>query len=250
MGLQFFHSYLLWGLALFLLPILIHLLRRRRIQTLRLPTFEFLLRTQRRIARRSQLKNWLLLALRISAVLLVTFLAARPLLSKQGFSIGSSWSPIHLVIVLDNSASMGFQTSKGTRFELAKRAAERLIRGLSSRDKVSLWATAEDKAESAPSILDKEAALSRLASIQPSDAAGHPFRKIQKVMAEMASNVDRRSLIVLSDMWLLNRGLTTSWCRTFGFARGHQRQTHHLRWLAGLPTRGTRKKITSVPRCM
>ncbi|MEE9241176.1 MAG: BatA domain-containing protein, partial [bacterium] len=200
MGLQFFHSYLLWGVSLFLLPVLIHFLRRRRIQIVRLPTYEFLLRTQRRIARRSQLKNWLLLALRISAVSLVAILAARPLLSKQGWAVGSSWSPVHLAIIIDNSASMAYRTGQGTRFELAKRVAERLIQRLSPQDKASVWATAEKESMDIPYVLGKRAALSRLASIRQSDAAGRPFRIIQEVMSRMTVKADRRSVIVLSDM--------------------------------------------------
>ncbi len=199
MGLQFFHSYMLWGLSLFLLPILIHFLRRRRIQIVRLPTFEFLLRTQRRIARRSQLKNWILLALRISAVSLVAILAARPLLSNQGWAVGSSWSPVLLTLIVDNSASMAYRTGHGTRFDLAKRAAERLIQRLSPQDRVSLWATVA-KESGRPPVLGKRAALSRLASIRQSDAAGRPFRTIQEAMSGTAAEVDRRSIIVLSDM--------------------------------------------------
>lgn len=199
MGLQFFHTYMLWGLSLFLLPVLIHFLRRRRLQIVRLPTFEFLLRTQRRIARRSQLKNWILLALRISAVSLVVFLAARPLLSKQGWAIGSSWSPALVTLIIDNSASMAYQTGNGTRFELAKRAAERLIRGLSSQDRIKIWPTVSNELEK-PSALEKDRALSRLASIRQLDAAGRPLFVLQEAMSGSSEKVDRTGIIVLSDM--------------------------------------------------
>jgi hypothetical protein len=188
----------LWGLGLLLLPVLIHFLRRRRIKVVRLPTFEFLLRTQRRIAMRSQLKNWILLALRISAVSLVVFLAARPLLSGEGWAGGSSWSPLHLTLLIDNSASMAYRTGKGTRFELAKRAARRLIGDLSSIDRASVLTTAE--ASGAPLGGEgQRAALARLESVRQTDAAGDGPGALQRIMAGAPALVDRRSLIVLSD---------------------------------------------------
>ncbi|MFC1492001.1 BatA domain-containing protein, partial [Nitrospinota bacterium] len=199
MGLQFFHSYFLWGAGLFLLPVLIHLLRRRRIKVVRLPTYEFLLRTQRRIARKSQLKNWLLLALRISAVSLVVFLAARPLLSGEGWAGGSYWSPLHLTVVIDNSASMAYRTGRGTRLELAKRAARHLIEDLSSHDKASVLATAGGAAASLRGE-GKEASLARLATIRQTDSAGDAAAGVvRRVLEGTTDRVDRRSLVVLSD---------------------------------------------------
>ena len=205
MGLQFFHNYLLWGSGLFLLPILIHLLRRRRIKIVRLPTYEFLLRTQRRIATRSQLKNWILLALRISAVLLVVFLAARPLLSGRGWAGGGSWSPHHLSVVIDNSASMAYRAGEGTRFDLAKRAARRLIENLSPRDRVMMLTTTGPRATRPGAAkpaggLSKDAALARLSSVEQTDAAGDGVRALKMAMAGAEGQLDRRTIVVLSDM--------------------------------------------------
>lgn len=200
MALQFFHNYLLWGIALFLLPILIHLLRRRRIRTVRLPTYEFLMRTQRRIARRSQLKNWILLALRISAVSLVVFLAARPLLSGQGWAGGNSWSPLHLTIIIDNSASMAYRSEAGTRFELAKREAAAQLGSLASYDRARVLATVGDGDVKPSGAMSKEAALARLAAIRQTDAVGEAARVLKNAIEGSVGSLDRRRIVVFSDM--------------------------------------------------
>ena len=60
---------LLWGLAA-ALPILIHLWSRRRYQQVPWAAMEFVLAAMRRNARRIQLEQWLLLALRTLIVVL------------------------------------------------------------------------------------------------------------------------------------------------------------------------------------
>ncbi|MEK6711996.1 MAG: BatA domain-containing protein [Nitrospinota bacterium] len=197
MGFQFFHSILLWGLGLVALPILIHLLRRRLVRRYKLPTFEFLLRTQRRLTTRSRLRNWILLALRISAVAAVVLLSARPLLRMAGGESGSAWSPLHLVIVLDNSGSMAYRASGGTRLEVARRAAERLVRDLSSSDMATVLATVGGE-EAAP-VQSREQALARVASIRQTDAAGDPARAIRLALESLTVPADRRTVMVFSD---------------------------------------------------
>ncbi|MBI3129594.1 MAG: BatA domain-containing protein [Candidatus Tectomicrobia bacterium] len=199
MGFQFFHSLLLWGLGLVLLPILIHLLRRRLVRRHKLPTFEFLLRTQRRMTTRSRLRNWILLALRVSAVAVVVLLSARPLLQMAGGESGSAWSPLHLVIVLDNSGSMAYRTASGTRLEVARKAAEGLIRDLSSSDRVTILATVGEQGEGPPPPLLRDQALARLASIGQTDAAGDTALAIRRALESLSIPADRRTVMVFSD---------------------------------------------------
>lgn len=199
MGFQFFHSVLLWGMGLVLLPILIHLLRRRLVRRHKLPTFEFLLRTQRRLTTRSRLRNWILLALRVSAVSIVVLLSARPLLQMAGGESGSSWSPLHLVVVLDNSGSMAYRAAGETRLEVARKAADRLIRDLSSSDRVTVLATVEERVEGPPAIQRRDQALARLAAIVQTDAAGDPAQAIRRALESLNVPADRRTVMVFSD---------------------------------------------------
>ena len=80
-----------WGLvsagaALTAVPILIHLLNRRRVRVVRWAAMAWLLAAMRRNQRRLKLENWLILALRVAAVLLLGVALARPVLTDSALS--------------------------------------------------------------------------------------------------------------------------------------------------------------------
>lgn len=199
MAFQFLHGALLWGMGLVFLPILIHLLRRRLVRRHRLPTFDFLLRTQRRITNRSRLRNWILLLLRVCAVGVAIFLASRPLLATEGGVSGGGWFPAHAVVVVDNSASMAFSTPGGSRFEVAKRAVGRMIADMSGSDRMSVVATAGESASGPLRGLGREEARAALAGIRQTDGRGTPARVMRRALESASSRAGGRSIIVFSD---------------------------------------------------
>ena len=199
MSFQFLHAALLWGMGLVFLPILIHLLRRRLVRRYRLPTFEFLLRTQRRITNRSRLRNWILLFLRVCAVGIIIFLASRPLLETEGGVAGVGWFPEHTVAVIDNSASMAFETEKGSRFDVAKRAVRRMIEDMSDADRMSIVATAGEPAAAPLKELKREDALAALEQVRQTDARGAPARVVQHALENASPKAGRRNIVVFSD---------------------------------------------------
>lgn len=186
-------------MGLVLLPVLIHLLRRRLVRRYRLPTFEFLLRTQRRITNRSRLRNWILLFLRVCAVGIIIFLASRPLLETEGGVSAVGWFPVHTVAVIDNSASMAFETGKGSRFDVAKRAARRMIEDMSDADRMSIAATAGEPAAAPLKELKREDALAALEGVRQTDARGAPARVVQHALENASPQAGRKNIVVFSD---------------------------------------------------
>ena len=83
-------------------PIVLHLMRRERMPRLPFSDLRFLRRTTTVRARRRRLRELLLLALRVTALLLLTVAFARPYLD----STAPANQPASIV-VLDRSASMG-----------------------------------------------------------------------------------------------------------------------------------------------
>ena len=74
----FVHPALFWGgIGLVSIPIIIHLLNRRRFRRLEWAAMEFLLDALRRNRRRIRIEQWILLLLRIAAVLLIVIARAR-----------------------------------------------------------------------------------------------------------------------------------------------------------------------------
>ncbi len=126
MPLSFLNPSLLFGTAAAALPIIIHFLSRRRVQRQLFSDLRFLDEVQSRQARSLGIRRWLLLLLRVLAILLVALAAAGP---RWG-GVGASSGDRSVLFVLDTSASMGTQMDDGTRLDAALEACEQMIRVL------------------------------------------------------------------------------------------------------------------------
>src|SRR3982751_3472592 len=94
------------------IPIVIHILNRRRFKTVTWAAMEFLLRAMRKNRRRLRFEQWVLLATRCLVVLLLGMALARPLgcetptMAVMGGRTGIS------VFVIDNSYSMAYEVNR------------------------------------------------------------------------------------------------------------------------------------------
>lgn len=128
------------GIALLtgLIPVLIHLINRRRYRRISWAAMSFLLAANRRSARRVRLEQLLLMATRIGAVVLLGLAVARPYAPASGVLPGSS-SRVHRIVLLDNSLSMNARgADRRTRFSAAQECATRLVDSFPPADAVSL----------------------------------------------------------------------------------------------------------------
>ena len=130
-------------LGLGAVPVIIHLLHRRRYQVVRWPAMQFLLRAQVKTKQRLRLENLLLLLLRTLAVLLFAIVASRPFLPSARALGVLGPERRHLYLLVDNSASMGYQEGMTPLLQRAKSAAEAAVRALRSDDPVT---ACEDRA--------------------------------------------------------------------------------------------------------
>lgn len=79
----------------------------------------------------------------------------------------------NVILVIDNTGSMGATYGNSTRFEEAKKRAEKFINSLRTGSKISIISCGNTPKVEVSGTLDKTEALSRLKSIQPMDAAGN-----------------------------------------------------------------------------
>lgn len=105
---DFLNPLFLVGLAAASLPLIIHLINRRKAVRRPFPALDFLLRSQKKLARALKVRQWLLLALRIAALLLLPLAMARPYLLSEDGEEASDRLPAGVVFVVDDSASMGY----------------------------------------------------------------------------------------------------------------------------------------------
>src|SRR3954465_11029530 len=112
------------GIFLAAIPIIIHILNRRRFKTVDWAAMEFLLRALRRNRRRLRFEQWLLLAVRCCVLLFLGLALARPLGCNQTAiaTLAARRAGLH-VIVIDNSYSMAYEADRAgakTNFDQAK----------------------------------------------------------------------------------------------------------------------------------
>jgi len=137
---SFINPFLLWGLAAAAVPIVIHLLNRRRFRRQRWAAMEWLLRAAKQNKRRLQIQNLLLLLLRALAILLLALAIARPTFSDSPLAPVAN-TRAHLFLLLDNSASMTARGGTRTAFDEAVTTANGLISALGDEDPVTLVLT-------------------------------------------------------------------------------------------------------------
>ncbi len=113
---------LLGGAALIALPIVLHLIMRRKAQKLRFPALRFIQQRRTMNQHRLRLRHWLLLALRCAVVALLAFALARPTLRGSG-AAGKEGAPVASVLVFDNSPRMEYQHANELRLQRAKELA-------------------------------------------------------------------------------------------------------------------------------
>lgn len=101
----------LWVLTAASIPVIIHLINRRRHQTIRWAAMQFLLKATRQSRGKRKLRNILILACRCLLLAGLVFAAARPVVSGlMGWGGGSIDT---VVVLLDRSASMEIQAGDG-----------------------------------------------------------------------------------------------------------------------------------------
>ena len=124
------------GLLLAGIPIIIHILNRRRFKTVTWAAMEFLLRAMRKNRRRLRFEQWLLLATRCLVLLLLGMALARPMGCENGAMAALGRHTALNVFVIDNSYSMAYEANRPgakTHLDQAKHIAKALLDQPSSR---------------------------------------------------------------------------------------------------------------------
>lgn len=127
------------GLAALSLPVIIHLLNKLRVREVHWAAMRFLLTAAQRNQRRLKMQDLLLLILRCAALALLVFAFARPTFkSADKAGAAAADGPLSVMVLLDQSASMGASDGVQTRFEAARASALTFLEGLPSGSSAGL----------------------------------------------------------------------------------------------------------------
>jgi len=128
---------LLAGLAALGIPIVIHLLLKRKKQRLRFSTIQFFQKQDQQSTKNRKLRNLLLLAVRLLLLALLVLAFARPYLPQNQIGPGAQ-KRRQVIFVVDRSASMQANGTDGLRWERAKEAIQKILSGLKPEDRAAL----------------------------------------------------------------------------------------------------------------
>ncbi|XZE17657.1 BatA domain-containing protein [Pirellulaceae bacterium SH449] len=133
----FLNAILAFGTLAFTVPLVIHLLNRSQFRVVEWGAMSFLELQPQLNTRRIEWRHLLLLLLRCLIPIFLALAMARPFIS--GWSMLGTSEPIALAIVIDDSLSMQSKGTDGqTRWQIAGRETDQLIRSLPKGSDVQL----------------------------------------------------------------------------------------------------------------
>jgi len=197
----FLNGIFLAGLAAAAIPIIIHLLQRRRLQRLEFSDLRFLAPLNQQRMRSLNLRRLWLLVLRVLIVALTALAMARPSIRGGLTRLVPTQAHTSVMLLLDTSYSMRSEGPEGMTFAAAREAALQILGQLQPGDEVSLM-TFDETAHRwfQTPVRDLEAVRSRLAELQPSYRRTHWRPALEEALAELEDSINpNRELYVLSD---------------------------------------------------
>lgn len=195
------------GALLASIPIIIHILNRRRFKTVQWAAMEFLLNAMKKNRRRLRFEQWLLLASRCLVLGILGLALARPTGCEDSTiaAVAGQRAGMH-VFVIDNSYSMAFEadrTDAKTHLDQAKKLAKQRIDQLSAGGEAVAIITASRPAMAviARPSYDLEGAKASIDRIQQSQGGTDLFGALQKALEIGRSEMNQpaRNLYLLTD---------------------------------------------------
>lgn len=195
--------FLLAALGGSMIPLLLHMMQKRRSPPVPFPTLRFLLMAQKSSSHRIRAEHLLLWLLRTLIMLLLGAAFAMPVLRAGGGGAGFlGRAPRDIAIVLDVSYSMGYQTGRDTVFDQAIALAVDLVEGLAESDRFCIY-LAEDQPQAliAEPISDKQIGTARLRALKPSHGTSRllPAVAAAREMLEQTAGRRQQELHILTD---------------------------------------------------
>jgi len=194
---SFLNSGFLWLLPLVGLPLLIHLLGRRRYQVVEFSTLRFLKSLQTDVLRRLKIRQIILLIIRTLLILGLILIFARPYHSgtTPGIFVAKG---SNLYLIVDNSASMSLSRLGQTRFESALEIINSGIRNIDFPVNLNLISTTQSPAIIRHSRVNSPGDLPReLSKLTTTNFGGKILLALQVAVDDIIKNNDPNGIIWL-----------------------------------------------------
>lgn len=195
----FLNTALLWGVLAASIPIIIHLINRRRHKTVKWAAMQFLLKASRESRGKKKLRHILILACRALAIAALMFAAARPVVSGLlGWGGGSIDT---VVLILDRSASMELQQDGAAepRREIVLKRVAKTMGSLGNPRLILI-----DSASGEPMEVASPEVLPELSQTAATDTVADFPSLLTRAADALAETTGRSEVWIASDMQATN----------------------------------------------
>ena len=180
MNLSFLSPLMFYGLLLAGIPVLIHLISVRKARVLKFPETRFVRLAVNRTQKRLKLLQFLLLVLRVLAIIFLVLAFSRPVLNPPKTGASKKDEPAAAVLLLDCSYSMGAESGGKSAFDAAKESCLASLKVFREEDRLAFCAFSESAKGGTPLDFDREKIsrgirASKLAGLKTSLKAGLNF---------------------------------------------------------------------------
>jgi aerotolerance regulator-like protein/VWA domain-containing protein len=184
------------GLAAIAVPVLVHLIQRERKRVIEFPSLMFIQKIPYQSVRRRRIRHWFLLLLRAAAIALFVLAFARPFFPGGAGAVAAASGNREVVILLDQSASMGY----GDRWQRAVGAARNAVGSIGAGDRATLVLFGRNAEETIRATSDRgrlEAAIGAARVTSGATRYGPALKLAESILTR--SNLPRREAILISD---------------------------------------------------
>ncbi len=171
---SFLNPILLFGILGASIPIIIHLINKKKAISHKFAAIDFLLQSNKRISVKFKLRQLILLILRASLLVFLALALARPFIKNFGGGATERNIPTSSVIIIDDSYSMQYSVNRDSFFLSAKALAREIITTLTKDDEAAVITCSDIELQTLPELdYDKKILLNFIEQSQPSFATTH-----------------------------------------------------------------------------
>ena len=138
-SLSFLNSGILIAATSAIIPIIIYFFAKKRPDKVIFSSLKFIIKSKNEKNSKINLKNILLLIIRILILLLVSLAIARPTLKSLGMVTSNSHAPTTISIIADNSYSMNYYSNELSRLDQMKQIAKEINNKITNKDYVRIY---------------------------------------------------------------------------------------------------------------
>lgn len=220
---SFLNPILLFGILGASIPVIIHLINKKKAISHKFAAIDFILQTNKRISVKFKLRQLILLILRASLLVFLALALARPFIKNFGGGVSEKNLPTSSVIIVDDSYSMQYSERGKSFFVSAKNTAKEIVDNLTKDDEASVITCSGIESQVLPELVyDKKSLLNVVEQLQPAFATTRISSALDEAVEILSgAKTSVKRIFLITD--LTRNGWDREW-----FKNGYEKLRNHV----------------------